>query len=65
MIAKRLKLLRDKNSLSLQDVANVVEISKPHLWQLEQGISDNPSIKTLQRLAIFYNTTVSYIIGEK
>jgi transcriptional regulator with XRE-family HTH domain len=38
-------------SLSLQDVADRACITKSHLWNLEQGRSVNPTIKTIRALA--------------
>lgn len=37
--------------MSLQDVATVAEISKAHVWDMEQGHSRNPSIETVCGLA--------------
>lgn len=62
--AARLKQLRIKRGESLQDAATAVGISKPHFWQLEQGEGGNPTRELLQRLAIHYQRTVSYLVGE-
>ena len=37
--------------MSLQDVADIAAISKPHVWQIEKGSSTNPSVATLLGLA--------------
>lgn len=37
--------------MSLQIVANRAGITKSHLWNLEQGRSNNPTIRTVYRLA--------------
>jgi len=37
--------------LSLQKLADRAGVSKAHLWQLERGISVNPSVRTVEGLA--------------
>lgn len=37
--------------MSLQDVATAAKLSKAHVWDLEQGRSDNPSVSVLCALA--------------
>lgn len=64
-IAERLVWLRSGTGASLQDVASAVDSSKGHLWELENGTSDNPTLKTLRGLADYYKVTVSYIIGDE
>lgn len=64
-ISGRLKKLRKKKGVSLQIAANDLGITKPHLWQLEIGKSDNPTLKTLLSLSKYYDITVAQLIGEK
>jgi len=47
MLLKR----RTERCESLQDVATVAELTKAHVWELEKGYSQNPSVKTLVGLA--------------
>lgn len=63
--AGRLKQLRIKKGESLQKAAEAVSISKPHFWELEKGSSSNPSAELLQRLAVHFNVTVAYLVGEQ
>ena len=49
---KHITARRQALRLSLQDVADRAAISKAHLWSLEQGRSDNPSIGTVCGLAV-------------
>lgn len=42
---------RKKQDLSLQEVADRAEITKSHMWELEQGRSVNPTIRTVYGLA--------------
>ncbi|RYZ14643.1 MAG: XRE family transcriptional regulator [Myxococcaceae bacterium] len=46
----RLHELRIRNSMSLQNVATAIGISKAHVWNMEKGTSDNPSIELVIKL---------------
>ena len=63
-LALRLKKLREKSKKSLQDVADEVEASKAHIWELETGKSKNPSIDLLTKLASCFKVSVADLIGE-
>lgn len=62
--AARLKQLRIEKGQSLQDVADAVQASKAHIWEIEKGRSRNPSIELLSRLASHFGLSVSALIGE-
>jgi transcriptional regulator with XRE-family HTH domain len=61
---QRLHRLRIARSLSLQDVATATGISKAHVWNLEKGISDNPSVELAIKLADLFRVRVADLIGE-
>jgi len=61
--AKLAKLRRQKRQ-SLQDVADAVGVSKAHIWELEKGIADNPSMMLVTRLADHFGVTIASIMGE-
>jgi transcriptional regulator with XRE-family HTH domain len=63
--ADRLKELRLRKGESLQQVAYGIAASKAHIWELESGKSNNPSLDLLQKLASHFNTSVSYLIEER
>lgn len=63
-LASRLRQLRNANRLSLQDVANAVDISKAHVFNLEKGLTKNPSMELVSKLADLYRVRVSDLIGE-
>jgi transcriptional regulator with XRE-family HTH domain len=63
-LAVRLKELRLKSGKSLQEVADEVSISKPHIWELERGTSKNPSFDLIKRLAGYYGVPVDALAGE-
>lgn len=60
----KVKELRMKKGLSLQQVADGVGSSKAHIWEIEIGKSKNPSIDSLTKLAIFFDVSVAFLIGE-
>ena len=60
----RIAKLRRKQGESLQEVADAVGVSKAHIWELEKGRADNPSMGLVTRLADHFGTTVSSLVGE-
>jgi len=63
LLSKRLAALREKSEKSLQEVADLVGVSKTHIWSLEKGQSKNPSLDLLKRLAKVFNVPVEYLAG--
>jgi transcriptional regulator with XRE-family HTH domain len=62
--AEKLKKLRMKKKASLQQVADAVGSSKAHIFDLEKGTSANPSKELLLKLADYFHTSVSDLVGE-
>lgn len=63
-LAVRIKSLRQKSGESLQATADAVGTSKAHIWQIERGKADNPSIGLIKNLADHFSVTVAYLVGE-
>jgi transcriptional regulator with XRE-family HTH domain len=63
-IGARLKKLRIRKGETLQQVADAVGASKPHIWELEVGKSKNPSLDLLTSLAQHFNAPISYLLDE-
>jgi len=63
-LAQRLKELRLRKKESLQEVADAINASKAHVWELETGKSKNPSIELLTKLANHFQSSVAQILGE-
>ena len=64
-MGQRLRELRLARGESLQQAAAPSGCSKAHLWQLERGMTDNPTLGMLRSLAQHYGVTIGYIIdGE-
>ena len=62
--ASKLHDLRVAQRLSLQDVANEVGISKAHVFNLEKGITANPSMELVVKLAELFRVRVADLVGE-
>ena len=61
---RKLHDLRVRNRMSLQDVASAVGMSKAHVWNLEKGLSENPSIELVVKLADLFRVRVADLVGE-
>ena len=62
--ARKLHDLRIAQRRSLQNVADAVEISKAHVFNLEKGITANPSMDLVVKLADLFRVRVSDMVGE-
>ena len=63
-LGARIAELRIKQSQSLQQVADAVGVSKAHIWELEKGRQDNPSMALVQRLADHFEVSTAFLVGE-
>ena len=63
-IGKQLKRIRQERGLTLDDVANLTEVSKPMLGQIERGQS-SPTITTLWKIATGLKVPLSCFLQEK
>lgn len=63
-LAAKLKELRLRKGMSLQELAEAVKASKAHIWDLEQGRAKNPTIETLRLLSTALGTTIAELVGE-
>jgi len=64
-IGERLFELRQKSGESLQQVADAVGVSKPHVWELEKGRSKNPSFELVRALARHFGVSIDVLVGEE
>ena len=62
--AAKLHDLRIARRLSLQNVADKVGISKAHVFNLEKGITANPSMELVVKLAELFRIRVADLVGE-
>jgi transcriptional regulator with XRE-family HTH domain len=63
-LGRRITELRLKKKESLQDVATAVDVSKAHIWELEKGRTNNPSMDLVTRLADHFGVSVAMLVGE-
>ena len=63
-LSDHLTRLRLAKGESLQQVADAVGASKAHIWQLEKGKTDNPSMTLLKNLANYFRLSVAELVGE-
>ena len=59
----RLKLCREKLGITKQEAAKRINVSQPAYLRYESG-QRNPSIQVINEMAIAFNTSVEYLIGE-
>lgn len=64
-LGAKLSELRMKKGESLQQTADIVGVTKTHIWELEKGKSANPSADLLRKLATHFKVTVDYLIDPK
>lgn len=58
----RFKDLREDKDLYQKDIAELLNITQAHYSRIELGIYQL-SYENLKKLALFYNTSVDYILG--
>ena len=63
-LGARITELRLKKGESLQDVADAVDVSKAHVWEMEKGRATNPSMHLVQRLADHFGVSTAFLAGE-
>lgn len=63
-LAQRITQLRTDRRESLQQVADAVGVSKAHIWELEKGRTDNPSMALVTRLADHFGVSIAYLVSE-
>jgi transcriptional regulator with XRE-family HTH domain len=63
-IASKLKQLRTQKNVSLQELATAVQASKAHIWDIERGASQNPSLELLKRIADYFKISISELVEE-
>ena len=64
-LSARLRSLREEAGESLQQVAAAIGASKAHIWEIETGRSQNPSLDLVRRLATHFGVTVGWMLGEQ
>jgi transcriptional regulator with XRE-family HTH domain len=63
-IGSKIKELRTRQKVSLQELANAVKASKAHIWDIERGASANPSLELLKRIADYFKVGIGDLVEE-
>lgn len=63
VVGEKIRQIRRKRKLSLEELARRAQISKSYLWQMEKGRSKRPSAEILYRLATALGTTIADLLG--
>ena len=63
-LGSQIRDVRERQGLSLSEVARRARISKAYLSQLEHGESTHPSYEVIVRLATALGTSVSHLTGR-
>ncbi len=63
-IGSKIKELRTRQRVSLQQLADAVKASKAHIWDIERGESRNPSLELLKRIADFFKISIGELVEE-
>lgn len=65
MLAQNIKKLRKKHKLSQEKLAQKAGITYSTLIKIETGANDNPTIKTLMKIADALNVSIDSLISKK
>jgi|TARA_R100000501_G_C2599738_1_gene97186 transcriptional regulator with XRE-family HTH domain len=64
-LGARIKELRKKQGLTLDQLAELTGSSKSYIWELENKDLPRPSAEKLSKVAEKLGVTISYLIGEQ
>lgn len=63
LVGEKIRQLRKKRKLSLEELARRTRVSKSYLWQMEKGKSRRPSAEILYKIATALGTTIADLLG--
>ncbi len=63
MLAKTIKELRKKHKISQEQLAQKAGITYSTLIKIESGANDNPTIKTMKRIADALEVSLDELVG--
>jgi len=65
MLSENIKKLRRKKGLSQDKLAKLADVTLTTLVKIESGVNDNPTIKTLKKIADALKASIDELIGHK
>ncbi|GEL78407.1 helix-turn-helix domain-containing protein [Tenuibacillus multivorans] len=64
MIGERVKKYREKQNMSLTELAERAGVAKSYISALERNIQKNPSVQFLEKVASELNITIDHLIKD-
>lgn len=64
VLGEKIRKLRKKKGLTLDQLAELTESSKSYIWELENKNPPRPSAEKLARIAHHLDTTIEYLLDE-
>ena len=65
MISQNIKKYRKKRELSQDKLAKLADVTHTTLVKLESGANDNPTIRTLKKIADALKISLDELVGRK
>lgn len=65
MISGNIKKYRKKKGLSQDKLAKLADVTHTTLVKLESGVNDNPTIKTLKKIADALEISLDKLVGRQ
>jgi len=65
MLAKTIKELRKKHKISQEELAKKAGITYSTLIKIESGVNENPTIKTMKKIADALKVSLDELVGRK
>lgn len=63
MLSNNIKKFRKKKGLSQDKLAKLADVTHTTLVKIESGVNDNPTIKTLKKIADVLEVTLDELVG--
>jgi len=65
MLSENIKIFRNQKGLSQDKLAKLADVTLTTLVKLESGANDNPTIKTLKKIADALEISIDDLIGRR
>lgn len=63
-LARNIKRLRNKNEWTQEELAEKSGVTYTTIIKIEQGVVDNPTLKTLEKLAKVFDTSIDNLVKQ-
>lgn len=65
MLSENVKKLRKKKGMSQDKLAKSADVTLTNLVKIESGVNDNPTIRTLKKIADALDVSIDEMVGRK